>query len=80
MAARLSPAAVSCESVTLRWPQATGWSPPVLEYGVWYGTVGSNLQRYRTDGLGGTTLEVNGLQAGVAYDFEVRARTADGCR
>ena len=78
--APLSTAALSCESVTLRWPAATSWSPPVLEYGVWYGPAkdkGKGLQRYRTDGLGGTTLEVSGLEAGVAYTFEVRARTSE---
>lgn len=76
MPATLTTGAVSCESVTLQWPAATGWTPPVLEYGIWYARAGENLQRYRTDGLGGTALEVRGLEAGVAYDFEVRARTS----
>ena len=49
----------------------------MLEYGVWLSSAGKNLQRYRTEGLGGTSLEVSGLQAGVAYDFQVRARTSE---
>ncbi|KAL3906128.1 MAG: hypothetical protein SGPRY_010665, partial [Prymnesium sp.] len=79
----LSTAAVSCESVTLRWPPAVRWVPPVLEFGVWIQrTTGQPPhdapRRYPTDGLGETTLEVEGLQAGTTYAFEVRARSSDG--
>ena len=31
----LSAGAVSCTSVILRWPAATGRQPPVLEFAVW---------------------------------------------
>ena len=77
MPAPLRAGAVSCESVVLIWPPATGWTPPVLEYGVWYAKAGEHLQRYRTEGLGSTSLEVGGLQPGVDYDFQVRARTSE---
>jgi hypothetical protein len=78
--APLSAAAISCESVTLRWPSATGLSPAILEYGIWYSANGGHLERYRTDGLGGTSLEVLGLEAGMEYSFEVRARTIEHWR
>ena len=73
---RLVTGAVSCESVTLLWPAATGWTPPVLEYGVWWTKAGGDLQRYRTEGLGETVLEVGGLEPGTRYEFQVRARTS----
>ena len=52
------------------------WTPPVLEYGVWWTKAGGDLQRYRTEGLGETVLEVGGLEPGTRYEFQVRARTS----
>ena len=81
---RLQAAAVTCVSVILRWPAARGVS--VLEYGAWWRQLrgagaeaeGVPMQRFATNNLVDTSLELTGLRPGSHYAFEVRARTAAG--
>jgi len=81
---RLTAASASCNSITLRWPAAVGSALSVLEYGVWWKSLGggadddASMRQYAADGLIETTLEVGSLQPGARYAFEVRARTAQG--
>ena len=77
----LSAGAVSCTSVILRWPAATGRQPPVLEFAVWMRPATASpppFTRYSTAPLGGTQTEVSELEAGSSFEFEVRARSVDG--
>ena len=77
----LSAGAVSCTSVILRWPAATGRQPPVLEFAVWMRPATASpppFTRYSTEPLGGTQAEVLELEAGSSFEFEVRARSVDG--